>query len=143
MHDLRFQIRTPSPESTTLAVCVRQTGAWPVSTLVVEFEFRNAICFCVGYRTDARATIINIGKPNPTVRSRDFGGHVMLKRRRFKQPLSLKDRLGLFAKDARASADELPPGPAKDNLVRKARQADTAMHLHDGSTLSAYSPPTR
>jgi hypothetical protein len=67
----------------------------------------------------------------------------MLKRRRFKQPLSLKDRLGLFAKDARASADELPPGPAKDNLVRKARQADTAMHLHEWVNSVGLQPPTR
>jgi hypothetical protein len=50
----------------------------------------------------------------------------MQKRRRFKQSQSLKDRLSLFAEDARKAADELPPGPAKDDMLRKARQADTA-----------------
>jgi hypothetical protein len=67
----------------------------------------------------------------------------MLKRRRFKQSLSLKDRLASFAKHARANADELPPGPAKDNLLRKARQADTAMHLDEWANSPGLQPPTR
>jgi hypothetical protein len=66
----------------------------------------------------------------------------MLKRRRFKQSLSLKDRLSLFAKDARARADELPPGPAKDDLLRKARQADTATHLDDWVNSPGLQSPT-
>jgi hypothetical protein len=67
----------------------------------------------------------------------------MLKRRRFKQSLSLKDRLASFAKDALANADALPPGPAKDNLLRKARQADTAMHLDEWVNSTGLQPPTR
>jgi len=67
----------------------------------------------------------------------------MLKRRRFKQLLSLKDRLSSFAKDARANADELPPGPARDNLLRKVRQADTAMHLDEWANSPGLQPPTR
>jgi hypothetical protein len=66
----------------------------------------------------------------------------MLKRCRFKHSLSLKDRLALFAKDARAIADEQPPGPAKDNLLRKARQADTAMHLDEWVSSLGLQPPT-
>lgn len=49
----------------------------------------------------------------------------MIKRRRFKQQLSLEDRLVVFAKAARAVAALLPPGAEKDEMLRKALQADT------------------
>ena len=49
----------------------------------------------------------------------------MASRRRFKQTRSLKDRLAWFAKDAREKASSLPPGAEKDELLRKAGQADT------------------
>ena len=52
-------------------------------------------------------------------------------RRRSKQTPSLQDRLALFAKNVREKASLLPPGAAKDDLLRKARQADTASHLDD------------
>jgi hypothetical protein len=46
------------------------------------------------------------------------------------QPLTpnvpLRDRLVLFAKDTRERAAGLPPGNERDELIRKARQADTA-----------------
>jgi hypothetical protein len=67
----------------------------------------------------------------------------MKNRRRFKQNLSLKDRLGLFAKEARSSADRLPPGPAKDEFLRKARQADTATHLDEWINSPGWQPPTK
>jgi hypothetical protein len=67
----------------------------------------------------------------------------MLKRRRFKQSQSLKDRLASFAMDARKRADELPPGPVKDDLLRKVRQADTAMHLDEWVNSPGLQPPTR
>ena len=38
----------------------------------------------------------------------------MLRRRRFKQTPSLKERLGSFVNDLRKRADKLPPGPARD-----------------------------
>lgn len=66
----------------------------------------------------------------------------MPKRHRFKQSLSLKDRLALFAKDARKTADELPPGPAKDDMLRKARQADTASHVDEWVNSPGLRPPT-
>jgi hypothetical protein len=50
----------------------------------------------------------------------------MVRRRRFKQITSLKDRLASFAKDAREKAASLPAGAEKDELLRKAEQADTA-----------------
>jgi hypothetical protein len=53
----------------------------------------------------------------------------MLKRRHFKQTTSLKDRLTAFAEEARQKATELPPGPERDEMLKKVRQADTASHL--------------
>ncbi len=48
----------------------------------------------------------------------------MIERRRFNQQLSLQDRLASFAKTARELAALLPPGAEKDELLRKAQQAD-------------------
>ena len=38
--------------------------------------------------------------------------------------------------DARQKASRLPPGAEKDELVRKVRQADTAVHLSDCAKLA-------
>ena len=53
----------------------------------------------------------------------------MIKRRRFKQTLSLRDRLAYFSKAAREKASLLPPGAEKEELLRKARQADMTAHI--------------
>jgi hypothetical protein len=53
----------------------------------------------------------------------------MTPRRRFKQQLSLQDRLTAWADTARTQADKLPPGPERDAHLKRARQADTASHL--------------
>jgi hypothetical protein len=60
----------------------------------------------------------------------------MIKRRRFKQELSLQDRLASFAKTACELAALLPPGAEKDELLRKAHSADTIAGLNKslGST---------
>jgi hypothetical protein len=55
----------------------------------------------------------------------------MLKRRRFKYPDPLKDRLTTFAKELRGKASLLPPGGERHDLLRKARQADTTAHIDD------------
>jgi hypothetical protein len=52
-------------------------------------------------------------------------------RRRLKQQLSLQDRLSSFAKTAREVAALLPPGAEKNELLRKAREADTTAHLNE------------
>jgi hypothetical protein len=54
-----------------------------------------------------------------------------MERRRFKQTVSLKDRLASFAKEVREKASRLPSGAEKDVLLKKACQADTASHLND------------
>jgi len=55
----------------------------------------------------------------------------MQKRRRFKQKTSLGDRLASFAKAARERAAQLTPGTDRDELLKKARQADMASHLDE------------
>ena len=53
----------------------------------------------------------------------------MSEQRRFKQETSLQDRVVAWAKQVRAEADALPPGPERDALLKKVRQTEMAMHL--------------
>jgi hypothetical protein len=53
----------------------------------------------------------------------------MQRRRRFKQLLTLQDRLNAWADSVREQAAQLPPTPERDALLKRARQADTASHL--------------
>jgi hypothetical protein len=53
----------------------------------------------------------------------------MQRRRHFKKTQSFEKRLASFAKIARNVAALLPPGAEKNELLRKAMQADTAAHL--------------
>jgi hypothetical protein len=55
----------------------------------------------------------------------------MIERRRFKHCVSFQDRLATFAQDARDEAAMLPPGIERDDMLLKARQADTAARLDD------------
>jgi leucyl aminopeptidase len=55
----------------------------------------------------------------------------MFKRRRFKQQLTLHDRLAAWAKQVQEQAASLPPGAEREALIKKARQADVANHLDD------------
>ena len=64
-----------------------------------------------------------------------------MKRRRFKQDTPLQQRLAMFSQDLRDKALMLPPGPEKDNLLRRARQADTALHLDDWANSPGLQPP--
>jgi hypothetical protein len=54
-----------------------------------------------------------------------------MQRRRFKQTVSLRDRLEMWAKDVREKAATLPAGPERDQLLRKVSQADTVSHLDE------------
>jgi len=65
----------------------------------------------------------------------------MQTRRRFKQQLTLQDRLAAWARSVRAQAEKLQPGPERDDLIRKARQADTACHLNDWVNSAGLQPP--
>ena len=55
----------------------------------------------------------------------------MNKRRRFKQLLSLNERLELEAARLRAQAEQLPFGQKREELIRKAHQAETATHIDE------------
>ena len=66
----------------------------------------------------------------------------MLKRRRFKQTTSLKERLAAWAKQVHEQAEALPPGPERDDLLKKAHQADTAAHIDDWANSTGLLPPT-
>jgi hypothetical protein len=65
----------------------------------------------------------------------------MQRRRRFKQITSLKDRLASFAKEVREKASLLPPGEERTDLLRRARQADTASHLDEWVNSPGLQPP--
>lgn len=53
----------------------------------------------------------------------------MQKRRRIKQTVSLADRLARFAKEAGEKASNLPPRAVRDELLKKVRQAETALRV--------------
>nr|WP_247302679.1 MULTISPECIES: hypothetical protein [unclassified Bradyrhizobium] len=65
----------------------------------------------------------------------------MQKRRRFKQQLTLQDRLSAWAKRLEDRAAKLPPGAERDVLVKKARQAEVANHLDDWARSPGLQPP--
>ena len=65
----------------------------------------------------------------------------MFKRRRFKQQLTLQDRLGAWSKQVAEQAAALKPGPQRDALLRKARQADVATNLDNWAKSPGLQPP--
>jgi hypothetical protein len=77
---------------------------------------------------------------NPAVRTRKHEVCVM-QRRLFKQTQSLEERLSEEAKRLRAEAKLLPPGARRDEMIRKARQAETASHMNEWLTSPGLRPP--
>ena len=66
----------------------------------------------------------------------------MKKRRRFKQTTTLKERLMAFAEDVREQASGLPPGPEREDLLKRASRADTAAHIDEWVNSSGLQSPT-
>ena len=64
----------------------------------------------------------------------------MMKRRRFIQTTSLKERLTAFAEEARRKAKSVV-GYERDELLKKARRADTAAHIDDWANSPGLQPP--
>jgi hypothetical protein len=56
------------------------------------------------------------------------GAHAMVRRRFIASP---KDLLAAFAKDAIQKASDLPPCPEREELLKRARRADTAAHIDE------------
>jgi hypothetical protein len=55
-----------------------------------------------------------------------------MERRRFIKPqTSFEERLASQARRLRDEAENLPPGSERDDLIRRARQAETASHLNE------------
>jgi hypothetical protein len=71
-----------------------------------------------------------------------IGVSVMMKRRRFKQTVSFKDRLCMFAKHLREQALLLPAGPEKDAILKRARRAETAAQLDEWARSPGLQSPT-
>ena len=65
-----------------------------------------------------------------------------MQRRRFTQTQSLEERLAEEAKRLREKAKSLKPGAARDELIRRARQAETGSHMSEWLRLGLQ-PPTR
>jgi hypothetical protein len=65
----------------------------------------------------------------------------MKQRGHLKQDITLQDRIVAWVKEVRAQAAELPPGPDRDELLKKIRQAETAMHLDAWANSPGLQPP--
>jgi hypothetical protein len=65
----------------------------------------------------------------------------MQRRRHFKQIQSLETRLSEEAKRLREEAKLLPPGTEREELIRKARHAETASHINEWLTSPGLRPP--
>jgi hypothetical protein len=71
-----------------------------------------------------------------------------MQHRRVKQSTSFNDRLKTFADELRAEASGIRPGPERDALLRRTRQADTARRLDSWANspelqLPKWSPPMK
>jgi len=63
------------------------------------------------------------------------------KRNRRKNVTGTSERLLESAADARKKAALLPPGPEREELLRKAREAEAAAHMNDWLTSPGLRPP--
>ena len=64
-----------------------------------------------------------------------------VRRRRFKQPTSLLERLGSWPKVYRRAADALPEGTERSAMLKKAQQCDAAAHLDGWLRSRELTPP--
>ena len=65
----------------------------------------------------------------------------IIRRRRVKNEASFKERLLKSAQDARADAVQLPAGPARERLLQKARQSETAVKIDTWISSPGSRPP--
>jgi len=65
----------------------------------------------------------------------------MMLRRRFKQTQSLKQRLVEQVKHLREEAKLKRPGVEREELLRKARQTETAAHIDEWLSSPGLKPP--
>jgi hypothetical protein len=65
----------------------------------------------------------------------------MGKGRRDKQPDQLEERLAAEAASLREQAKTMPPGPAREELLRRAREAETGSKLSEWLRSPGLRPP--
>jgi hypothetical protein len=65
-----------------------------------------------------------------------------MQHRQFKQIKSFEEHLAEEAERLREEAELLPPGAERDELIRKARQAETGSHMSEWLTSPGLQPPT-
>jgi hypothetical protein len=65
----------------------------------------------------------------------------MFNRRRFKQTVSLQERLSVFANELREKAANAASSVERDKLLKRARQADIALHLPDWANSPGLQAP--
>lgn len=63
------------------------------------------------------------------------------RRRRFKQELTLEQRLANEAVSLREQAEMLPPGALRQEVLRKARQCETGSHMSEWLRAPGPRPP--
>ncbi|MDD1516624.1 MULTISPECIES: hypothetical protein [Bradyrhizobium] len=66
----------------------------------------------------------------------------MRMRHRFKQVETLEARLAAEAERLREQANLLPPGAARDEILRKARQAETGSQMSEWLRSPGLQPPS-
>jgi hypothetical protein len=64
-----------------------------------------------------------------------------MQRRRIKHTASFEERLAQEALRLREEAKSLPPGLERDQLIRRARQAETASRMNQWLTSPGLQPP--
>jgi hypothetical protein len=65
----------------------------------------------------------------------------MSKRQPFNQDAPSRDRIETWAKEVREQAGKLPPGPEREALLKKLRQARTAAHIEEWANSPGLKPP--
>ena len=66
----------------------------------------------------------------------------MTPRRRFKQSTTLEQRLAEEAKELRSVAKMLPRGPAREEMLRRARHDEAAVHMNEWLRSPGLKSPT-
>ncbi|TYL93953.1 hypothetical protein FXB40_19105 [Bradyrhizobium rifense] len=64
-----------------------------------------------------------------------------MRRHRFKQTVSLEERLAEQAQRLRQEAKSFPPGIERERTIRKARQAETGAHISEWLNSPGLQPP--
>jgi hypothetical protein len=67
---------------------------------------------------------------------------IKMKRRLSKQLRPLDDRLAQEAQRLQREVEDMHPGPARDEVLRKARQIEVARHMNEWLNSPGLQPPT-